>query len=118
MIIPILPPTLHPIYHYYFPIIRLFLGPPYTPPHISLLLPHYTIIPRVPPTHHPIYHYYFPIINTTIGITITPSIFSKVVLLPKLGKGVLVEFGSGFRVKGFNYIVIIVYNCLCIIITL
>ena len=54
----------------------------------------------LPPTHHPIYHYYFPIINTTIGITITPSIFSKVVLLPKLGKGVLVEFGSGFKVKG------------------
>ena len=48
----------------------------------------------------------------------TPSIFSKVALLLKRGKGFLVEFGSGFRVKGFNYIVIIIYNCLCIIITL
>ena len=53
-----------------------------------------------PPYTSPIYHYYFPIINTSIGITITLSITSKVVLLPKLGKGFLVEFGSGFRVKG------------------
>ena len=58
------------------------------------------IIPRVPPTLHPIYHYYFPIINTIIGITITPSIISKVALLPKLGKGFLIEFGLGFGVKG------------------
>ena len=54
-----------------------------------------------PPYTSPIYHYYFPIINTILGITITPSIFSKVALLPKLGKGFLVEFGSGFRVKGW-----------------
>ena len=58
------------------------------------------MIPRVPPTLHPIYHYYFPIINTSIGIAITPSIFSKVVFLHKLGKGFLIEFGSGSRVKG------------------
>ena len=76
------------------------------------------IIPRVPPTLHPIYHYYFPIINTSIGITIAPSIFSKVALLLKRGKGFLIEFGSGFRVKGCNSNIIIIYNCLCIIITL
>ena len=53
-----------------------------------------------PPYTSPIYHYYFPIISTSIGITITPSIISKVaVLLLKIGEGVLIEFGSGFRVK-------------------
>ena len=54
-----------------------------------------------PPYTSPIYHYYYPIINTILGITITPFIFSKVALLLKIGKGVLVEFGSGFRVKGW-----------------
>ena len=53
-----------------------------------------------PPYTSPIYHYYFPIINTSIGITITLSIISKVALLLKRGKGFLIEFGSGFRVKG------------------
>ena len=76
------------------------------------------IIPILPPTFHPIYHYYFPIINTSIGITITPSIFSKVALLLKRGEGFLIEFGSGFRVKGYNNTVIIICSCLCIIITL
>ena len=76
------------------------------------------IIPILPPTFHPIYDYYFPIINTIIGITITPSIISKVALLLKRDEGFLIEFGSGFRVKGCNSNVIIIYNCLCNIITL
>ena len=55
-----------------------------------------------PPYTSPIYHYYYPIINTILGITITPSIISKVALLLKRGEGFLIEFGSGFRVKGCN----------------
>ena len=108
-IIPILPPTPHPIYHYDFPIIRLFLysplhptqyitttsplydysyTPPYTPPNMSLRLPHHTIIPILPPTPHPIYHYYFPIINTSIGITNYPIYILQGGIISQTGQGV------------------------------